>query len=372
MSSVAVRPQGCLKQLPEDFVVEEIPAYIPSGDGEHLYLWIEKRDFPAEQLLRHVARSLEISQSDIGCAGMKDRRAVTRQWLSVPAKAVDRIPLLESDRVSVLDNRRHGNKLRTGHLAGNRFTILVRTLGNSGADDEPVSEPVLETLQPALERMRQLGFANYFGDQRFGRDGETLLLGYDLLAGRKTPRDIPYSRRKFLLKLALSSVQSDLFNQTLAARIDDQLIATVLPGDVMEVVASGGKFTVDDVAAEQIRCAAGETALTGPMFGLKMKQPTGEPALREARILEQSGLTLDSFGGFGDLLSGTRRRYLIRPGELTAAAEVAGIRLQFTLPAGVYATTLVDELFETHERETAISDGTSDLPSSDVPPPPSD
>lgn len=353
-------------------MVEEIPAYIPSGDGEHLYLWIEKRDFPAERLLRHVARSLEISQSDIGCAGMKDRRAVTRQWLSIPAKALDRIPLLESDRVSVLDQRRHGNKLRTGHLAGNRFTILVRTLGNSGADNELDAASVLETLQPALARLRQLGFANYFGDQRFGRDGETLLLGYDLLAGRKTPRDIPYSRRKFLLKLALSSVQSDLFNQTLAARINDLLIATVLPGDVMEVVASGGKFIVDDVAAEEARCAAGETALTGPMFGLKMKQPTGEPALREARILEQSGLTLDSFGGFGDLLSGTRRRYLIRPGELTATAEAAGIRLQFTLPAGVYATTLVDELFETHERETAISDGTSDLPPSDVPPPPSD
>ncbi len=341
---------------PEDFVVEEVPAYVPSGEGEHLYLWIEKRDFPAEQLLRHIARALEISQHDIGCAGMKDRRAVTRQWISVPAKAAELVSNIATDQVSVLDQRRHGNKLRTGHLAGNRFTILVRIVGPFVIDVEPPTASVLETLQPALAQLGQLGFANYFGDQRFGRDGETLLLGYELLAGRKTPRDIPYSRRKFLLKLALSSVQSDLFNQTLATRMDDRLIATVLPGDVMEVGASGGKFVVEDAAAEQIRCDAGETALTGPMFGLKMKTPTGEPAVREARILEQSGLTLDSFGGFGDLLPGTRRRYLIRPGELTAAAESEGIRLQFTLPAGVYATTLLEELFETQSQQIPRAD----------------
>ncbi len=335
------RLTGQLKSVPEDFLVEELPAYEPSGTGEHLFLWVEKRGLAGEQMIRQLARALDISPGDIGAAGIKDRQAVTRQWLSVPAKCEPLLAGAESDQFRILRSARHGNKLRTGHLRGNRFTLIVRDV--QCVDAAETAAP-LEIAQRAAEAIRRRGFPNYYGDQRFGHDGETLALGLDLLAGRKSPRDIPYSRRKFLLRMSLSAAQSELFNQTLAARLADRLLDTVLAGDVMEVTASGGKFVVDDPAAEQPRCDAYETVVTGPMFGPKMKQPLGVPAEREARILSANELTLENFRGFGDLLSGTRRPFVIRPGELVVQTVPEGLQFKFTLPAGVYATTLLAEL----------------------------
>jgi tRNA pseudouridine13 synthase len=335
---------GTLKSVPEDFVVEEIPAYEPSGDGEHLFLWIEKRNLSGEEMQRRLARALGIKPHEIGSGGIKDRRAVTRQWLSVPAKLDPLVAAAESDEFRVLKAARHGNKLRTGHLRGNRFSILIRDCKPASDCGMGALHSPLEISRTLVERIATLGFPNYYGEQRFGRDGETAALGFDLLAGRKSPRDIPYSRRKFLLRLSLSAVQSELFNRVLAARLTDGLLATVLAGDVMEVVASGGKFLAEDPTKEQPRCDAGEIVVTGPMFGPKMKQPMGVPAEREAKVLADAGLTLDQFAGFGDLLAGTRRPLVIRPGELLVAEEPAGLRFTFTLPPGVYATTLLAEI----------------------------
>jgi tRNA pseudouridine13 synthase len=341
LHSTAPPLRGVLKSTPADFVVEEIPAYLPSGDGEHLMLFVEKEDVAAEFLLKHVARTLEISQGNIGCAGMKDRRAITRQWLSVPAKCADRVPQITTEQIRVLDSARHGNKLRTGHLKGNRFAIVVRDVQGDASE-----------AQRIVDAVQHRGFPNYYGDQRFGHDGGTLQLGFDLLARRQTPRDIPFARRKFLLKLALSAAQSELFNRALAARIADGLVDTVLAGDVMEVVASGGKFVVEDPAVEQPRCAAYETVITGPMFGTKMRQPTGVPGEREARLLADAELTPESFGGFRDLLDGTRRPYLVRPGELTmTVVDDTTLRFEFALPPGVYATTLLRELIQSETPE---------------------
>ncbi|MFO1096230.1 MAG: tRNA pseudouridine(13) synthase TruD, partial [Planctomycetaceae bacterium] len=117
---------GLLKQSPDDFVVEEIPAYVPSGEGEHLFLWVEKRDLSAEQLHARISRVLQISRNDVGIAGLKDRRAVTRQFVSVPAKSAARIADIDCPELRVLSATPHRNKLRTGHLRGNRFEILVR------------------------------------------------------------------------------------------------------------------------------------------------------------------------------------------------------------------------------------------------------
>lgn len=338
------RPLGVIKRQPDDFVVEEIPAYLPCGEGEHLYLWIEKRDLSAEQLLKQIARATGVAQQDIGCAGMKDRRAITRQWVSIPAKAEDQVDTIASDQVQVLERRRHGNKLRTGHLQGNRFSILVR---EPESENSPVSGAT-PRLDGVLGQIARWGFANYYGDQRFGRDGETLQLGLDLISGRCTPKVIPYARRRFLLKLALSSVQSHLFNLALAARVRDGLATTVIAGDVMEV-ASGGLFVAEDATAEQRRFDAGETMVTGPLFGLKMKSPTGLPAEREQFILQQVQVSETAFTDYRDLLPGGRRNYFVRPTSLQMSQEPNGVRLQFELPAGVYATTLLEELFDLQE-----------------------
>ena len=325
---------GVLKQQPEDFEVEEIAAYEPEGAGEHLFLWIEKRDVSAEQLTRHVTRALGIPAGEVGVAGLKDRCAVTRQYVSVPANGEGDVARIDTEQIRVLRTARHRNKLRTGHLKGNRFSILARD----------VPDDALRTAQPIAERLAARGFPNYFGDQRFGREGETLALGLDLLAGRRTPRHLPYSRRKFLLRLALSAVQSHLFNTALAERVRDELTDRVLAGDVMQVVASGGLFLAEDPADEQLRSDAGEVIATGPLFGPKMKQPAGEAAAREARVLEQSGLGAADFEKFHKLTSGARRPYLVRPQDLTVTLESEGLRVRFALPSGAYATSLLREI----------------------------
>lgn len=325
---------GVLKDEPADFEVEEIPAYAPIGDGEHLFLWIEKRDTSHEQLTWHIARSLGIPASEIGIAGIKDRRAITRQYVSVPARCADRIPGLDTERIRVLHAVRHRNKLKRGHLRGNRFVILLRGVA-------PEKAAVAEA---AAERIRVHGFPNYFGQQRFGTDDSTLSLGYDLLRGTQRPRDIPPSRRRFLLSLALSAVQSDLFNEALAQRIRDGLLRIVLPGDVMLVVASGGRFVVEDPQREQARFQAGETVISGPLFGPDMLQPQGEPAEREARVLQARGLDRTAFEQFAKLTSGTRRALLVGPDELSITLQPDGLHVCCVLSSGVYATSLLREV----------------------------
>src|SRR6516165_9191415 len=155
---------GRIKAIPEDFEVEEIPAYEPSGGGDFLYLWIEKRDMGAEYFVRQVAKRLDIPVGEVGTAGMKDRHAVTRQMVSVPGQVEDRLGQLEGDGIRVLKVSRHGNKLRPGHLHGNRFQVLVR--------DPETPGRLEEILAPLLERLRP-GVPNFFGAQRFGKDAET-------------------------------------------------------------------------------------------------------------------------------------------------------------------------------------------------------
>ena len=327
---------GRIKAQPEDFVVEEAPLYLPCGEGEHLYLWIEKRDLSGERLLDHLSRTLGVDRGEIGMAGLKDRRAVTRQYVSVPNRVAERIGRIDVDGVRVLDARPHTNKLRTGHLAGNRFEILIR---------EPRAES-LSSLEPLLARIDAFGFPNAYGSQRFGRDAETLQLGLALLREERHERSIPYKRRKFLLRLSLSAVQSLLFNEVLAARLNDGALHRVSSGDVMQVVASGGCFLVDDATAEQARFDRRETVLTGPIFGPKMKPAEGVPGAQEQHCLERSGLTLAQFARYARLTPGARRPALAWPEELRGEVTPDGVRLRFTLPSGAYATTLLREVMK--------------------------
>jgi tRNA pseudouridine13 synthase len=323
---------GRIKVEPEDFEVEEIPAYQPSGEGEFLYLWIEKRDLGAEYFERQVARRLDLPAGEVGTAGLKDRRAVTRQMVSVPASVESRLAQLDGDGLRVLSVARHSNKLRAGHLHGNHFRILIR---DARTDDV--------TLAPILTRLRARGLPNYYGVQRFGRDAETLHLGMALLRGEKTPRPV---RNPFLRKLALSAAQSALFNHYLGKRLQDGLLRTVLPGDVMAKVPFGGMFVVADVAAEQQRFDAREIVSAGPIFGRKTFAAAEEAARREAETLAEFGLGRQSFTGFGKLVQGTRRHNLVYLDDLAAAPQPAGLSLSFTLPAGSYATVLLRELMK--------------------------
>jgi tRNA pseudouridine13 synthase len=324
---------GLSKVHAADFYVEELSAYLPEESGEFLYLWVEKQDLSAEQLVSHLARCLKIAHQDVGTAGMKDRLAVTRQMVSVPARCLPLVESFEHEQIRILEIHRHRHKLRAGHLKGNRFSILIRE----------VAPGAVELARAIGDRLAKTGVPNFFGDQRFGRDNETLKLGLELLQGTKKPGDIPRARRKFLLRLALSAVQSALFNRALVERMSDGLISQVLAGDVMQVVASGGPFVAVDPAIEQPRFDAREIVISGPIFGPKMKQPVDEAARREARLLEAAGIPPAAFEQYSKLTPGTRRAYLFWLEGLAIAPEPAGIRLEFLLPAGCYATVVLRE-----------------------------
>jgi tRNA pseudouridine13 synthase len=324
---------GRIKVEIDDFEVEEIPAYEPAGNGDHLFLWVEKRDLGAEFFLRQVAKRLGVGPGDVGTAGLKDRRAVTRQWVSLPAGVEPRLSELDGDGIRVLRVSRHSNKLRPGHLHGNRFRVLIR-------DVPPDAEQIAAAI---LDRIRRDGLPNYYGPQRFGDDGETGRLGMSLLRGERASRPNP-----FLRKLALSAAQSLLFNDCLGRRLKDGLLRTVLVGDVMAKWPAGGMFVARDLPAEQARFDARATVHSGPMFGRKTFAADGIAAEREAAVLHDAGLTLQSFAGFGKLLQGTRRQNLVYVDDLAASAEATGLQLTLTLPAGSYATVLLREVMKRH------------------------
>ncbi len=346
-----VRLRGRIKAEPEDFVVEELPAYLPSGEGEHLFLWIEKRDVSAEYLTGQLSRALGIARDSIGMAGQKDRRAITRQWISVPVEAESRLAALDdlADQglVRVLSSSRHRNKLRTGHLVGNRFEIRIRT---EDAD-------AVEVASTIADRIRVAGVPNRYGDQRFGIGDETLLWGRDLLSGARRARDIEPHRRRSFLRLALSSVQSDLFNAVVHARQTRGLLHQVMDGDVLQVIASGGCFTTVDPALDQHRLDSREVTPTGPMFGVKMKSPLGDALRLEQEVLDASGLKLQHFEPFSPLMSGARRALLVYPQDVKIHADPLGVRVEFSLPPGAYATTVLGEFIE----EFAMASEETDL-----------
>jgi len=322
---------------PETFVVEEIAAYEPAGAGEHTFLWIEKRGLTTMDAVRRLARLLGVDARDVGYAGLKDRSAVTRQWVSIPRVDPERARLIAEPDLAVLQASRHGNKLRTGHLRGNRFEIVVVL----AASDEAA-------LRARLESLAAGGVPNRFGEQRFGAAGDNAAVGLAILRGERRERD------HRLRKLLLSAAQSAVFNRALELRAAGGL-RSVLAGDVLQKVASGGLFITEDVAVDQARVDAGELAITGPMPGGREKEPPpGTPARAvEDQALADVGATREDFERAGRDLPGARRPFLVpltlgdppvQPDPAPVGPEEVALRLRFSLPAGSYATVVVAAL----------------------------
>ncbi len=321
---------GAFKLTPEDFEVEELPAYEPSGQGEHLYLWVEKRGRDTREVVRALARALGVPEGDVGVAGMKDRHAVTRQLLSVPARAEVRLPGFELEGVRVLWARRHGNKLRTGHLRGNRFRLRLRGVKDGGAARESFS------------RLVARGVPNYFGEQRFGRERANADLGKALLLGQRLPR----RPDRFERRLYLSAFQSRLFNRALAARLREGSFDVALLGDVLRREDSGGLFVCEAPEVDGPRVASFEVSPAGPMFGPKMTPSAHGVAEAEAALLADEGVTLADFARGGGETEGARRPYRVRLGSPELSGEGEELVLTFDLPRGAYATEVLAELLK--------------------------
>ena len=329
---------GQIRLCPEDFAVREIPAYGPDGRvGAHLLLTLHKRGLGSEDAILELSRQTGIPRPEIGLAGLKDKDAVTEQWISIPFAAGPRLADFSHPAITLGPIHPHGNKLRRGHLHGNHFTIVVRELAVPG-------EEALARVAAKRNLLAELGgLANLYGNQRLGDTGSNLRRGLEALAA---------GARRGRADFLLSAGQSALFNLYLLERRSRGLMRKVLAGDILKKTATGGLFECREPETDQARLDSGELGITGPMYGSKMRAPspgTAADAL-EREILELAGISSAALKALGNKVEGTRRPLQLPLLDLELALAPAttalppGLSLQFSLPSGSYATVLLQEL----------------------------
>jgi len=374
-----------LSTASEDFQVEEVPAYAPCGQGEHLYVEIEKCDLTTEMVVSALARIAGCPRRAVGFAGRKDRRARTRQWFSLQGvAALDEAALRAAtrDQAVLLRSSRHRNKLRLGHLRGNLFRLRLEA-------DEPAGARA--ALERALRTLAEEGIPNRFGAQRFGRLGSTLRTALALGRGElaeavrwlvdpsgdwKPGTSLPQGRRRGLEgrvlgalerapddpgaalraagrdfhRLAASAAQSAVFNAVLDRRRARIGLHAIRVGDVVQKLGAGAFVCGEgDLADVRARAAPGrlELAATGPLPGTRGFGPSEDVAVEERRWSEDTGVEWRWLERGGRLESpGERRpliaRFLEPPSVGDAGADC--LELRFGLPSGSYATELLHEL----------------------------
>lgn len=348
---------------PEDFIVEELPLYEPTRTGTHTFFAIQKRNLSTFEAINRIARDLQVHTQKFGYAGLKDKNAVTTQVLSVEGVLPERVLKIGQPDIEVLWAEQHPHKLRTGHLRGNRFQIILRDIPHD-------AQPLVESV---MKRLATEGVPNRFGVQRFGNKNDSPLIGKALVTAdwdavvrymltddapqvddvarrlqrelaRKPPEKAITHIPHRLRKLFLSAYQAFLFNRVLEKRIP--CLGKLLEGDIAVKHDNGAPFLVVDATAEQPRAEAFEISPSGPIFGYKMRLPTGDVLALETSLLAADGVRLEAFRKVvGIRLPGTRRP-LRMPMKLHGVSTLngEGVRLNFTLPAGGYATVVLEEL----------------------------
>lgn len=312
-------------ELP-DFQVEEIPAYLPQGEGEHTWVLLQKEGWSTPAAVRVLSRSAGVRERDVGVAGLKDRNAVTVQWASFPPGCSDPASWRLPDGIALREVTRHRNKLRRGHLHGNRFTIRL----------VDVERP--EAAEGIAAWLREEGTWNTFGPQRFGESGENVAQALRWLRG-----EIHGGNRERFYRAFLPSVlQSAVFNRWVGLRAARGLSAP-LPGEVVRLKDTGSHFRIASVDAEMPRWVAGDLLPTGPIFGPKGLQAEDEARALEDEALSELGLSPGELEAMGRLAPGARRDLLLRPDGLSVEPGDGQLTLHFELPAGAYATTVVRE-----------------------------
>jgi tRNA pseudouridine13 synthase len=320
------------RSRPEDFIVEELPAFEPSGEGEHLLLTIEKRGMNTVFVAKQIAKWGGIPEMGVGYAGMKDRHAVTRQRFSVhfPKRVSPDLAGLQSDDLRVLEHSWHNRKLPRGALAGNRFVLTLRNVAGDA-----------EAIETRLRLVRSGGIPNYFGEQRFGRGGDNVQAALRMFAGERVRRE--------QRAIYLSAARSELFNQVLGARIASGDWNTGADGEVWMLDGTQSVFGPEPATdAIHERAARQDIHPTGPMWG------RGE--LRSQAAVR--AVELAAVAPFAELRSGLeaaemkqeRRALRVRVRDLAWDwLDPATLRLQFALAPGSYATEVLAELGDVNE-----------------------
>lgn len=330
----ATGASATLKCLNEDFIVTELPLQLPSGEGEHIWLDIEKNGANTAYVAQQLADAAGVQEKDVGYAGLKDRHAITRQWFSIyfPSGKTGETPdltQLQHPEFKVLSQSRHVKKLRPGDLQGNRFRIVLRDV--AGGPD------AMQALETNLKAVAARGVPNYFGAQRFGFDGGNIEQGRAMLAREIRVRN---PKKKGIY---LSAVRSFVFNEVLALRIQQGLWGQALHGDLMD--------------------EAGRP--TGPLWGRGRLSTTEQALALESNVAARHATLCDGMEHAG--LDQERRSLVALPDGMSWEWPQADqLVLTFALPAGNYATSVLAELLSTTEPErlneqepAALEDGTA-------------
>lgn len=331
---------GRLRRALEDFQVDELPLYQPEGSGSHAYARVRKRGLTTRDLVLALVRR-GVAEKEVGVAGLKDKHAVSTQWLSVPQRHRAALEALaELEGAEVLELSRHRNKLGIGHLAGNRFTVRVREAAPEAAS----------RAEAILADLRTRGVPNYFGPQRFGRFGTNAADGYRLLRGARVPGG---QRLKLFF---VSALQSLLFNHLLARRIGAGLFERVVVGDWAKKHDTGGVFEVQS-EAEAARALRLEISATLPLYGKKVRLSQGVAGELERAALAYFELKWSDFA---------RRRGDRRPSRFPLARvelqpQADGYTLSFDLPKGAFATSLLREVMKVEVDEPTEARGETPL-----------
>ena len=302
-----------LKLLNEDFIVTELPLQLPSGEGEHIWLDIEKNGANTAFVAQQLAEAASVQERDVGYAGLKDRYAITRQWFSIylPKGEAPDLTLLQHPEFKVLSQSRHLKKLRPGDLQGNRFRIVLRDVTGDRS-----------TIEANLKAVASHGAPNYFGAQRFGFEGGNVEQGRAMLAREIRVRN---PKKKGIY---LSAVRSFVFNEVLALRIQHELWGKTLPGDVMD-----------------------EAGLpTGPLWGRGRVITTDQAQALENEVAERHASLCNGMEHAG--LDQARRALVAWPvGMSWEWPHADQLVITFSLPAGNYATSVLNEILRATEPE---------------------
>jgi tRNA pseudouridine13 synthase len=330
----SLRLLGKFRERPEDFQVEEIPAYTPAGTGEHLMVHVQKTGLTTPDAVRRLAQALGVDPAQAGWAGLKDRIAVTTQWVTLFGGAPEVARMLELPGLRVLAAARHTNKIKTGHLKGNRFSIRLRC--------DPAQ---LQTARTLIAELATSGGPNYYGEQRFGREANNVGDARRwIVGGGRAPRD------RFRRKLLVSALQAHWFNRWLSARVQRGALGRAIAGDVMRKEDTGGLFVVQDMNDAEDRLASWQISPTGPIFGAEMRWAEDEALQHERTLWQAEGLSDEQLNQWRRLMPGTRRVARVRLIEPTldafSDAYGPGIALAFSLPKGAYATVILRELLK--------------------------
>ena len=318
---------GVIKASPEHFRVEELLPYAPCGEGEHVFIRLRRQGWNTADVGQALGRPFGIKGAGIGWAGRKDKHAVTTQSFSLQLPLAQPISEIESKLKAlpfeILGVKRHRNKLKTGHVAANRFDIIL----------SEVPPEAIEKATAIAQSVKMSGIPNYYGEQRFGID----LRNVDRAAAILRRGKARGNKERFMV----SVLQSALFNLWLKDRIERSAVNKLLKGDLVQKTDTGGMFVVEDLEETQQRFEARKLVYTGPIFGYKMRSANGDARRYETRLLESLDLDMETFRPLR--ASGSRRQALLYMEDLSIERAKDGLRFVFTLPSGAYATSVMRE-----------------------------